>query len=539
MAGNVPSAEKNTVMDVVCARGVRPEEAVATRVYKGETYFFCCPGCAEAFDRNPEAYIGEEVIRAYRVEDRVTMGPDPARIAEAEANAQRYGADMRAAEERARSARDRVGRLRRELDEARAAAARRREELAALGRRQEELRAVPETTRVADLEARVARERQEYEAAQRALLEARNRYEAFLLQRRAEVSSLEERERMLQAALQSEAERARDLESRMIDYDRLRMDLDDARAKLGERRQELEMLARREAELRALPSTTDIAAIEQRIQQSKACLEETERLLERSRRGQVEFGATETRVSDLEHKLSQARTDFEQAQHQLEEARRRVQSVQTVRPPDIADLERRRRAVEADVSSLELRMRDLESRFAQYDRLRRELEDARARMTQHRGEFEATGKRADEIRAAVAAEEARFTDLQRQVQRERVELEEAQRALAEDRMRTEQMLRRRRAEVESLRQRQARLAGPEMSEQRARELEARIAALEDEAREADRRVSELREAERHAQAQLDRIRRESHEVVRVGLPAAEGEEVAEFYRTERVPMRER
>lgn len=540
MAAAAPSAEKHTAMDVVCGRGVRPEEAVASRVFRGETYYFCCPGCAEAFDRNPEAYIGEEVIRAYRVEDRVTMGPDPARIAEAEAEARRYDSEVRAAEERARAARDRISKLRKELDEARTEAARRREEMAAMGRREEELRVMPETTRVQDLEAQVARERQEYEAAQRALFEARNRYEAFLLRHRAEVSSLEERERMLQAALQAEAERARNLEARMMEYDRLRMDLEDARAKLAERRREIEMLARREAEMRAMPSTTDVEALQRKIQQDRAAIEETERLLQRARREEVRLGGPpEVRVSDLEQKLSQARTDFEQAQHELDEAQRRLQAIQTVRPADIADIERRRRAMEADLSALELRVRDLESRFAQYERLRRELEDARAKMAQRRSEMEAMGKRTDEIRAAMAAEDARFADLQRQVQREHAELEEAQRALAESRIKTEQMLRRRRAELDALRQRQARMAGPDVSEQRARDIEARIAALDEEARDAERRVNELREAERRAQAELERIRHERRRFTLEGLPAVEGEEPVEFYRAEHVPMRGR
>ena len=26
-------------------------------VYKGKTYYFCCPGCKPLFDKNPEKYI--------------------------------------------------------------------------------------------------------------------------------------------------------------------------------------------------------------------------------------------------------------------------------------------------------------------------------------------------------------------------------------------------------------------------------------------------------------------------------------------------
>jgi len=29
-------------------------------VYKGKTYYFCCPGCKTSFDKNPEKYLGGE-----------------------------------------------------------------------------------------------------------------------------------------------------------------------------------------------------------------------------------------------------------------------------------------------------------------------------------------------------------------------------------------------------------------------------------------------------------------------------------------------
>ena len=28
-------------------------------VYKGKTYYFCCPGCKPQFDKNPEKYISK------------------------------------------------------------------------------------------------------------------------------------------------------------------------------------------------------------------------------------------------------------------------------------------------------------------------------------------------------------------------------------------------------------------------------------------------------------------------------------------------
>jgi YHS domain-containing protein len=32
-------------------------KAAGTSVYKGKTYYFCCPGCKTAFDQNPAKYV--------------------------------------------------------------------------------------------------------------------------------------------------------------------------------------------------------------------------------------------------------------------------------------------------------------------------------------------------------------------------------------------------------------------------------------------------------------------------------------------------
>ncbi|HET6348261.1 MAG TPA: heavy metal translocating P-type ATPase [Candidatus Krumholzibacteria bacterium] len=44
--------------DPVCGMTVRPESAAATADYKGETYYFCAPGCRVKFLANPERYLG-------------------------------------------------------------------------------------------------------------------------------------------------------------------------------------------------------------------------------------------------------------------------------------------------------------------------------------------------------------------------------------------------------------------------------------------------------------------------------------------------
>lgn len=44
-------------VDPVCGMDVKPEEAAATSVYKGETIYFCAPICKKRFDSDPEAFI--------------------------------------------------------------------------------------------------------------------------------------------------------------------------------------------------------------------------------------------------------------------------------------------------------------------------------------------------------------------------------------------------------------------------------------------------------------------------------------------------
>jgi len=51
-------AEK--VKDPVCGMAVDPETAPAKAEYKGQTYYFCAPGCKTAFEREPEKYLKEE-----------------------------------------------------------------------------------------------------------------------------------------------------------------------------------------------------------------------------------------------------------------------------------------------------------------------------------------------------------------------------------------------------------------------------------------------------------------------------------------------
>ena len=45
--------------DLVCGMQVDPKTAAATTEYKGQTYYFCAPGCKAAFQKDPEKYVQE------------------------------------------------------------------------------------------------------------------------------------------------------------------------------------------------------------------------------------------------------------------------------------------------------------------------------------------------------------------------------------------------------------------------------------------------------------------------------------------------
>ena len=46
--------------DLVCGMQVDPKTAAAQTEYKGQTYYFCSPGCKVDFDKDPEKYIQAE-----------------------------------------------------------------------------------------------------------------------------------------------------------------------------------------------------------------------------------------------------------------------------------------------------------------------------------------------------------------------------------------------------------------------------------------------------------------------------------------------
>ncbi len=45
--------------DPVCGMDVDEKSAAGKSEYKGQTYYFCSPGCKQSFDKEPERYIGK------------------------------------------------------------------------------------------------------------------------------------------------------------------------------------------------------------------------------------------------------------------------------------------------------------------------------------------------------------------------------------------------------------------------------------------------------------------------------------------------
>jgi YHS domain-containing protein len=43
--------------DPVCGMDVDEQTAQHKSEYKGQTYYFCAPGCKRAFDKEPEKYL--------------------------------------------------------------------------------------------------------------------------------------------------------------------------------------------------------------------------------------------------------------------------------------------------------------------------------------------------------------------------------------------------------------------------------------------------------------------------------------------------
>lgn len=58
---NESSPPPATAIDLVCGMTVNADESGRPFEYEGTTYYFCCPGCRTAFERDPDGYIKESV----------------------------------------------------------------------------------------------------------------------------------------------------------------------------------------------------------------------------------------------------------------------------------------------------------------------------------------------------------------------------------------------------------------------------------------------------------------------------------------------
>ena len=45
--------------DPVCGMSVDEKKTANKSVYQGQTYYFCSPGCKQAFDKEPQKYVGQ------------------------------------------------------------------------------------------------------------------------------------------------------------------------------------------------------------------------------------------------------------------------------------------------------------------------------------------------------------------------------------------------------------------------------------------------------------------------------------------------
>jgi YHS domain-containing protein len=57
MNKSMKKEEQSMFKDPVCGMDVDPQSAAGKSEYQGQTYYFCSPGCKQAFDKEPEKYL--------------------------------------------------------------------------------------------------------------------------------------------------------------------------------------------------------------------------------------------------------------------------------------------------------------------------------------------------------------------------------------------------------------------------------------------------------------------------------------------------
>lgn len=53
----IPYETRNQPADPVCTAVIQPDQAYGSVEYQGEPYYFCCPVCQGAFQKEPELYL--------------------------------------------------------------------------------------------------------------------------------------------------------------------------------------------------------------------------------------------------------------------------------------------------------------------------------------------------------------------------------------------------------------------------------------------------------------------------------------------------
>jgi len=64
LTGLAQQKSDDTAVDPVCGMTVKKADAKATYEYKGTTYYFCNPGCKDAFAKDPEKFLTKQTPQA-------------------------------------------------------------------------------------------------------------------------------------------------------------------------------------------------------------------------------------------------------------------------------------------------------------------------------------------------------------------------------------------------------------------------------------------------------------------------------------------
>ncbi len=62
LASSTKAIEK-AVIDPVCGMEVVPGKTKLVAVHDGHSYWFCAEACREAFEKDPEKYLGEKTVK--------------------------------------------------------------------------------------------------------------------------------------------------------------------------------------------------------------------------------------------------------------------------------------------------------------------------------------------------------------------------------------------------------------------------------------------------------------------------------------------